>query len=84
MRKAKDELWEAMEKYDNAFGSEYSHRNEFHILWEDGMCCPKVCFTCTDWDTDRECDGGTNHDTTSDDATVAAPGEGDSDETHSF
>ena len=48
------------------------------------MCCPKVRFECNGPETDRECDGGTNHDTTSDDAMVVAPGEGDSDETHSF
>ena len=64
--------------------SECPHGIEFHILWEDGMCCPKVWFECNGPETDRECDGGTNHDTTSNDATVAAPGEGDSDETHSF
>ena len=60
-------------------------RNEMFILWENGMCCPKVCYTCRGTDTDAECDGGTNpYDTTSNDATVAAPDEGDSDETHSF
>ena len=35
-------------------------------------------------DTYAECNGGINYDTTSDDATVAAPGEDDSDETHSL
>ena len=53
-----------MQKYDNAFEGECSHKHEFHNLWEDGMCCPKVCFTYTDWDTDAKCDGGTNYDTT--------------------
>ena len=51
------------------------------------MCCPRVWFECNGVDgpeADRECDGDTNDDTTSDDATAAAPGEGDSDETHSF
>ena len=66
-RKTKNELWEAMKTYDNAFESTCSHRNEFHILWEDGMCCPKVWFECNGPETDRECDGGTNW--TSDDST---------------
>ena len=86
MCKAKSELWEAMKTYDNVMGSECAHGDEFHILWEDGMCCPKVCFECNGMSgDDAECAlGGTNHDTTSGDAMVAAPGEGDSDETHSF
>ena len=68
-----------MKSYDKAFESTCSHKQEFHILWEDNMCCPKVWFECngnSGSEADRECDGGTNYDTTS--------GEGDSDETHSF
>ena len=76
-----------MKTYDKACESTCSYKEEFHILWEDGMCCPKVWFECNGVDgpeADKECDGGTNDDTTSDDATAAASGEGDSDETHSL
>ena len=74
-----------MNKYYGVVGAECSHINEIYVLWEDGMCCPKVCYRCRGPDTDAECDGGTNPcGTTSGDATVAAPGEDDSDETHSF
>ena len=48
------------------------------------MCCMIVCYTCNVPVIDTECDGGTNYDTTSDDAIVAALGEDVSDETHSF
>jgi hypothetical protein len=80
--KAKDELWEAMKTYDKACESTCSHKEEFHILWEDGMCCPKVWFECNGVvgsGADRECDGGTNDDTTSNDATAATLGGGSSD-----
>ena len=55
-----------MKTYDKAFESTCSHKEEFHILWEDGMCCPKVWFECAGPETDRECDGGKN--STSDDS----------------
>ena len=49
-----------MKTYDKAFESTCSHKEEFHILWEDGMCCPKVCFECNGVDgpeADKECGG---------------------------
>ena len=47
--------------YDKAFESTCSHKEEFHILWEDNMCCPKIWFECngnSGSEADRECDGG--------------------------
>ena len=61
LRKAKDELYEAMKSYDKAFESTCSHKQEFHILWEGNMCCPKLWFECNGnpgSEADRECDGG--------------------------
>ena len=62
LRKAKNILYEAMKEYEDVMGSECSHQNEFFTLWEfeNGMCCPKVCFTCCGSEADGECDDGTN------------------------
>ena len=61
LRKAKDKLYKAMGEYYEATGGECSHREEVFALWENHMCCPKLCFICCDAETDEECDGGTNN-----------------------
>ena len=59
-REAKDKLYEAMKEYDDTMGGECSQRESFFSLWEDHMCCPKLCFMCCGSESDGECDGGTN------------------------
>ena len=61
LRKAKDKPYKAMGEYYEATGGECSHREEVFALWENHMCCPKLCFICGDAETDEECDGGTNN-----------------------
>ena len=46
LRKAKKKLYGAMAEYQDAMGSNCSHGSEFFTLWENQMCCPKLCFTC--------------------------------------
>ena len=46
LRKAKDKLYEAMNDYQDAMESTCSHGSEFFTLYENQMCCPKICFMC--------------------------------------
>ena len=62
LRKAKDKLYKAMGEYCDAMGGECSHREDVFVLWENRMCCPKLCFICcgSEAETDSECDGTNN------------------------